>query len=390
MLFMRLKPIHILLLAIIIITGLLASCASDSPVLQKSGQKKSLSAEQSTANLYLGAVGDTMLGTDFPDNWLAHDDGHSLLAETTPILRAPDITFANLEGVLLDGGEPRKQCAKGKSCYLFRSPERYAQHLVNAGIDVVSLANNHARDFGESGRGITMQTLDKAGILHSGLEGDIASWQVKGLRIALIAFAPFAYAHDMLDIPKAVQHIQQLDLEHDIIIVSMHAGAEGLDASHIPFKEEKYFTENRGDMFAFSHAVIDAGADMVIGHGPHVPRAMELYKDRLIAYSLGNFATYWGISVADKKGWAPILLTEMGRDGSFVRGKIVSMVQIRPHGPLFDFDNRAAREIAQLTRADFPHTQLNITADGVISRSSQTAGQHHTSEMPEILSQHLQ
>ena len=318
--------------------------------------------------LQIGAVGDVMLGTDFPENWLADDDGATMLAQVAPVLRQPDVTFINLEATLMDGGEPRKQCPNPKTCYLFRTPERYVKYLVEAGVDVASLANNHARDFGEIGRSNTMRVLADAGIRHSGLECDVASWEVKGLRVAMIAYSPFINSHDLLDIPKAKEKVRELAMYHDIVIVSMHAGAEGFEYSHITFDRELFLGENRGDVYAFSHAVIDAGADLVIGHGPHVVRALELYKDRLIAYSLGNFATYFGISVNGKKGYAPILLVDVDAEGKFLDGRIVSNIQRRPGGPEIDYEHRVAREMAELTRADLPDTPLRIGPFGHITR----------------------
>ena len=307
-----------------------------------------------------------MLGTDYPKDVLADDDGDSLLAAVNPYLQDADITFGNLEGVLLDGGEPEKACRNPESCYLFRSPARYVQHLQKAGFSVMSLANNHARDFGEQGRTDSMQTLTSAGILHSGREGDIASWEVKGKRIALIAFAPFIGSHDFLDIERAKQQVEALSQTYDIVIVSMHAGAEGIDAMHLPFAKEFYHGEDRGDSVHFAHEVIDSGADLVVGHGPHVPRALEYYKGRMIAYSLGNFCTFWGISVDEAKGLAPILKVELDDNGHFLGGQIVSAIQVRPYGPVPDPQHSAAKLIAELTQADFPDSGLSISAEGQI------------------------
>jgi len=308
-----------------------------------------------------------MLGTDYPEDTLPDDD-ESILASVTPHLRQADVTFGNLEGVLLDGGEPAKECSKPDSCYLFRTPTRYARYLREAGFDVISLANNHARDFGEEGRDRSMQVLSAQGIRHSGRVGDIASWRVKGLRVALVAFAPFVDSNDMLDIPKAMELVATLSRRHEIVMVSIHAGAEGLDILHIPFATEYYHGENRGDVVKFAHAVIDAGADLVFGHGPHVPRAMELYKDRLIAYSLGNFSTHWGINIKDLRGLAPILVARVDGLGRFQQGQIISARQQRPAGPSIDQSHEAARLMQQLTLQDFPHTPLEISPNGRIER----------------------
>lgn len=298
------------------------------------------------------AVGDIMLGTDFPDNRLPDDDGVGYLSQVQSLLQAADVTFGNLEGALMDGGEPVKKCNDPSLCFLFRTPTRYAQYLKDAGFDVLSLANNHARDFGEEGRTSSMNALDAVGIYHSGHETDIASWVIKGYRVALIAFAPHPESHSLLDIDYATEVVRATDEEHDLVIVSFHGGAEGVDALHLTFGAEFFYEQPRGDLVLFSRSVIDAGADLVVGHGPHVVRALEVYKERLIAYSLGNFATYYGISVSGLKGIAPILTVTLNQDGVFMRGNIVSTQQIRPNGPFVDPKNQAITLMEQLSRED--------------------------------------
>ena len=115
--------------------------------------------------------------------------------------------------------------------------------------------------------------------------------------------------------------------------------------------------------------VVDAGADLVIGHGPHVVRAMEVYNDRLIAYSLGNFATYYGISVAGIKGIAPILLATLDETGRFVEGEIVSTIQIRPAGPSIDPEQRALKMMRGLSISDFGNPGLTFHEDGRLTPS---------------------
>jgi len=316
------------------------------------------------------AVGDIMLGTDYPNDHLPPENGENLLSGVLVPLRNADITFGNYEGTLLDGGEAAKQCKNPQHCYVFRTPTRFVPWLSEAGFDVLSLANNHARDFGDEGRQASMQALDAAGIRHSGMEGDIASWEVGGLRVAMIAYAPFRGAHDPLMLDLARSQIAALAASHDLLLVSMHMGAEGEDATRLPFAEEMFHGERRGDSVAFAHAVVEAGADLVLGHGPHVPRAIELYRDRLIAYSLGNFCTYYGINVRGVNGLAPILRVELAADGRFLSGEIISNRQIRPSGPQPDASHEAARLIAGLTQLDFPQTLLEISATGSISRKT--------------------
>lgn len=313
-----------------------------------------------------------MLGTNFPDDRLAPDDGIHLLNAMTPILNKADITFGNLEGVLLEGGEAAKKCKKRSSCYVFRSPPHYAKYLKAAGFDVLSLANNHARDFGEEGRTASMQALSAVKLRHTGRVGDIAQWKVKDSRVSWIAFAPFGGSHDLLDIPLAIKQVKALAARSDLVFVSIHAGAEGKDVKHVPFKTEMFYGEDRGDVVKFSHAVIDAGADLVIGHGPHVPRALELYKNRLIAYSLGNFLTYQGIRITGDNGVAPVLSVTVSPEGRFKQGQIISARQYRPQGTLLDKSQKAVKIIKQLTQHDFPETPLQISDTGLITPISRS------------------
>jgi poly-gamma-glutamate capsule biosynthesis protein CapA/YwtB (metallophosphatase superfamily) len=211
-----------------------------------------------------------------------------------------------------------------------------------------------------------MRVLDEHGILHSGREGDVASWQVKDSRVALVAFAPNPGSHSLLDVPAAAALVATLAADHDVVIVSFHGGAEGPDSLHVFEGMELFHGEERGDLIGFSHAVIDAGADLVIGHGPHVPRALEVYRDRLIAYSLGNFATALGISIEGDKGLAPILLATLTGDGRFVEGRIVSTRQRRPDGPRLDATNEAFELMRRLSGQDRGDAAPAFGDDGTI------------------------
>lgn len=320
--------------------------------------------DKSSTRITVAAVGDMMIGTDYPENHLPDDDGAGFLADVTAILSGADVAFGNLEGVLVDGGEPGKKCGNPDACYLFRSPTRYATHYKKAGFDILSLANNHARDFGEDGRTSSMDAIAANGMLHSGREGDFASFEVNGLKVAFLAYAVTRNSNMMLDYELAFASVAQCAASHDIVIVSFHGGAEGVDATHIPFAEEEYFDEPRGDVVWFARGVVDAGADLVIGHGPHVVRGIERYNNRLIAYSLGNFATYYGISVAGIKGIAPILAVTLDGEGGFVEGEIISTVQLRPAGPSIDDRQRALNLIRDLSVQDFGEPGIRFLPNG--------------------------
>lgn len=305
-----------------------------------------------------------MIGTDYPENHLPDDDGISFLADVAPVISAADIAFGNLEGVLVDGGEPGKKCSNPSACYLFRSPTRYAYHYRAAGFDVLSLANNHARDFGEEGRTSSMQAIAAAGMHHSGRVDDFAVTAANGVSVAVLAYAVTKNSNMMLDYELAFETVAHFAESYDVVVVSFHGGAEGADVTHVPFADEEYYGEPRGDVVWFARGVVDAGADLVIGHGPHVVRGMERYRNRLIAYSLGNFATYYGISVAGIKGIAPILTTTVDGHGNFIEAHIVSTVQRRPAGPSVDPDGRALNLIRGLSVEDFGEPGLSFLPDG--------------------------
>lgn len=316
----------------------------------------------------IAAVGDIMIGTDFPADRLPPENGATSFSGVSDILRNADVTFGNLEGVLQDGGEPFKVCQNPKLCYLFRTPAHYAKYFYEAGFDVMSLANNHARDFGEEGRDSSMRALAEWGISHSGRVGDIARFTSGDYTLAMIAFAPNPGSYDINDIEGAAALVRDLSVENDLVLVSFHGGAEGTDAQHVTFDNEEYYGEQRGNVVEFSRRMVDEGADLVIGHGPHVVRAVELYQNRLIAYSLGNFNTYYGISIAGIKGLAPILKVTLDESGKFLHGRIISTRQARPGGPQLDATHEAALTIRALTLSDFGTTGLVIDDEGNMSR----------------------
>ncbi len=321
---------------------------------------------RSTMRISIASVGDMMIGTDFPKNHLPDDDGAAFLANVAPYLQAADIAFGNLEGVLIDGGEPAKKCSNPNACYLFRSPTRYARHYRGAGFDVMSLANNHARDFGEEGRDSSARALLDVGITASGRRGTWSIVKTDELHVAFANFAVTKNSNMLLDYEESFAFIEALDTAFDIVVVTFHGGAEGVDATHVPFTEEEYYGEPRGDVVWFARGAVDHGADLVIGHGPHVVRGIERYKERLIAYSLGNFATYYGISVAGIKGIAPILNTTLDGEGRFVEGSVVSTIQLRPAGPSIDPEDRALKLMRGLSIDDFGNPGVAFLPDGTL------------------------
>ena len=322
------------------------------------------------AKVRLRAVGDLMIGSAFPEGVLPPDDGVGTFDDVGPWLRDADLTFGNLEGPLCDEGVSDK-CSPDKppgSCYAFRSPTRYGAYYKAAGFDVMSTANNHASDFGPECRATTEATLQSLGIAHSGRPGDVASLSVNGLKIALIAFHTNRNSHYVNDTDEAKALVRAMTADHDLVIVSFHGGAEGGKAQHVPVGGEQFYGEDRGDLRVFTHAVIDAGADLVIGHGPHVLRGAELYKDRLIAYSLGNFATYGRFSLGGPQGIGAVLDVTLDREGRFVSGKILPTAQVDKGRPIRDPNNAAIDLLRELSEADFPTTAVRVGPDGSLGR----------------------
>lgn len=304
--------------------------------------------------LRIKAVGDIQMGRGWPEEHAAlpENQGKPLFAQVRSTLRNADITFGNLETVLADSGESSK-CRQGASaCYAFRAPTRFTQALVDAGFDVLSIANNHTGDFGPQGRKATMAALDTAGLLHSGPVDDIASWEVKGLRIALVAFATGAGLYRLQDIDTARRVVAALDREHDLVFVSFHGGAEGRSAQHVPKATEMFYGENRGNVYAFAHAMVDTGADVVLGHGPHVLRGMEIYRGRFIAYSLGNFSAWTGFNLAGPLGKTAIVDLHIAPNGVALKAALTPIHIEQPGVPRPDPQRRAIRIIRRLSAAD--------------------------------------
>jgi hypothetical protein len=320
-------------------------------------------------------VGDIMLGTNYPSEaYLPPNDGKGLLSPVKEILSSADITFANLEGTFLTGKGPVKEFDNPTASFAFKSPDHYAGYLKEAGIDIVSIANNHIADFGVTGKRSTVMNLDRAGIRFAGLlEYPTSSFTQDGIRYGFCAFAPNASTLKLNDYAAASRIIRDLESRADIVIVSFHAGAEGSEYRNVTRSTERYLDENRGNPYEFARMAIDAGADIVFGHGPHVTRAIDLYKNRFIAYSLGNFCTYGRMNISGHKGVAPVVKVSVNQRGEFREAEIVSIRQNGLGGPVLDDAKEALREIRELTLADFPESPLEISLDGKVLPKAQPA-----------------
>ncbi len=315
-------------------------------------------------------VGDIMLGSHFPSKKYLppKNDCSPLLEQVNHILSNADVTFGNLEGCFLNEGKVAKNCQDTTKCYAFKMPEKYVDCLVSSGFDVLSLANNHMGDFGDAGRRRTVALLDSVGIYYGGLLTHPTSiFERNGLKIGFCAFAPNKGTCNINDIPAAKRIVAELKEQSDIVIVSFHGGAEGAQHRHVTRTTEFFYGEDRGNVYEFARHVIDAGADVVFGHGPHVTRAIDLYKGRFIAYSLGNFSTYGRFNLQGPNGFAPIVKVFVDKNGKFVKGQIFPIVQKGSGGAFPDPDNQVINELIRLTDIDFPESPLTITSQGLIN-----------------------
>ncbi len=321
-------------------------------------------------DITMAFVGDVMMGTTWPDSLhgshLPANEGKMLFDECKEIISGVDLACLNLEGSFLDGPGKRRPMRNPKTYFIFRMPTKYAQNLVDAGFDFAGNANNHINDFGAPGRTSTLSTLDNYGLLNAGLKGrnEIAVGKFGGHNVAITQFSHGANTLDINNLKELERVVGEMKKRGDIIVVIFHGGAEGTAYMHVPRKSEKYVGEARGNVYEFGHRAIDLGADIVVGHGPHVPRGIELYKGHLIAYSLGNFCTPYRMGIAGATGYAPLLTVRLNSDGTLKSGKIHSFIQARGKGPLADSNNSAAKLIKKLSKEDFPESRLDFSDDG--------------------------
>lgn len=317
-------------------------------------------------------VGDIMLGSNYPFEYLLPKNDANIIQNTQNILKNADITVGNLEGTLFDNGGTPKSCNNPNVCYVFRMPLRYGTYLKQAGFDYLSIANNHSNDFGEIGIKETIKNLDNLGIKYSGIK-DIAESVIlekDGKKFGFISFSPNSATVKLNDYNYAKKLISGLKSKVDIVIVMFHGGAEGANAEHITKRHEIFHGEDRGNVYEFAHFAIDNGADIIFGQGPHVTRAVELYKNKFISYSGGNFATFGKINVSGSMGIAPIFKIKISNKGDFISGEIIPVRQTyKSLGPFIDSEKLAIKKIISLNKSDFPNGNgLSINEEGKINK----------------------
>lgn len=306
-------------------------------------------------------AGDTELGNSpqVPANPTAY------MANAKSLLAA-DVVFANLEGTMSAGGTSKCHPISN-SCYAFKVPTSFAQAYKATGFTILNSANNHAFDFGTSGLASTTAALRSAGILQSGLKNQITYVRIGAVKVAVVAFAPYYNVNNFLVQATAKALIQKAKSNAQLVVVYMHAGAEGPQAAHVTRRTETFFGENRGNPYQFAHFAIDAGADVVIGSGPHVLRGMEYYKNHLIAYSLGDFINDGNFAMVSPLNLTAIVKLTMTQDGTLQSAQFISLKLVSRGQIAVDHTNAAATFVNALSRADFGSSAAIINSDGAIS-----------------------
>jgi hypothetical protein len=311
----------------------------------------------------LSATGDIIMAQ--APSGLPPNNGRGFFAGVADALAA-DVVMGNLEEPLTDDTGHRKCAPTSTGCHQFRAPPSYAAHLRDAGFDLLNLANNHGNDFGEAGHRNTQRALESYGLAHTGDPDQITTLTVKGVKVGVLGFSSYRWSNSLIDLAAAREVVERAAAQVDLVVVQVHMGAEGSGATRVRPGTEMFLGENRGDPIAFAHTVIDAGADLVVGHGPHVMRAMEFYRGRLIAYSLGNFAGGAGTLKADGNlGLGAILKVSLHQDGSWASGSVISTThQSRGGLPRIDSGKRGLSLVRSLCRSDFPTSAPVWDANG--------------------------
>ncbi|MBA3659153.1 MAG: CapA family protein, partial [Gemmatimonadales bacterium] len=316
-------------------------------------------------------VGDINLGTSTLADGVPEDGGRSLLRGARSALAA-DLVVGNFEGVLADAGESEK-CVRARRpgrCFAFRTPVSLALRLAEAGFTHLNLANNHANDYGSFGRWSSQSALAWLGLRTYGPLGDIAIDTVRREQgttiVGLIGFTTYPHSYDLLDLARSAAVVDSIRPLVDLLIVTFHGGAEGVSAVHVAAAAESLGTEPRGDLRAWARTVINAGADVVVGHGPHVLRGIEFYNGRPIVYSLGNFLTYRGFSLTGPLGITGVLRLRFAPDRTLASAQLVPMVQEPQRGPRPDPARHAIALVRRLSGEDFGRSGARIDARGIV------------------------
>jgi poly-gamma-glutamate capsule biosynthesis protein CapA/YwtB (metallophosphatase superfamily) len=331
------------------------------------------------------AGGDVTLGTNLDTLWAKSaakqlrvrfgrsSAPDSLLAPLLPLFTDADIVLVNVEGAIGEGPAERKCGKRAQHCFAFRQPLSAAnalRHLADSAVVVGNVANNHARDAGDDGFLRSVASLTRAGVLVTG--ADTLGTPVvtrRGDTIGVIGFYTSTDSPDARDLAAVRRHVERAVARYGTVIVTMHLGAEGTGAQRTRDSTELFLgTIDRGNPVAFANAALDAGATMVIGHGPHVLRAAEWRGDRLVLYSLGNLLTYGPFRLEEPLNRGTVACAEIDSARHVRSAWLRPTVQLAPGIVRPDSTNRAAALMDSLSALDFPVAGASVGLDDVLRR----------------------
>lgn len=239
-------------------------------------EKGTQTEEPQEISFTISAAGDCTLGTDayfdyasgFTGKYDEVQDPSYFLQNVKPVFEADDLTIVNLEGTLTE------EETRAEKQFAFKAPPEYAKILTEGDVEAVNLANNHSKDYGEKSYTDTIDAVDGEGITSFGYDRT-AVVDVKGVKVGLLG--TYELAEHMGCEEQMIQNIKSLKEQGaQVIIASFHWGIE---RQNIPDSTQ----------VSLAHSAIDNGADLVLGHHPHVLQGIEEYKGKNIVYSLGNF-----------------------------------------------------------------------------------------------------
>jgi hypothetical protein len=334
------------------------------------------------------AGGDVTLGTNLDTTWVhtararagrrvaAFPDPDSLLSPLKPLFADADVVLLNVEGAIGTGPAPRKCGPSSTACFAFRQPIAAAAALrrVNEAVPVVgNVANNHAGDAGPAGFRQTQRHLREAGVHVTG--ADTLATEVvtaDGDTVAFLGFSQWT-GPDPRNLAAVRRHVARAAERYRRVVVTMHMGAEGVRAQRTPDADERFYG-NRGNSVAFARVATEAGADLVVGHGPHVMRAVQRRGDAVIFYSLGNLMTYGPFSMAEPLNRGAVACATLDADGVVREASLIPTRQ-RPPGLVSRDDSGKAVALADsLGRLDFPRSYVPVGGDGVLALSPDGEG----------------
>jgi poly-gamma-glutamate capsule biosynthesis protein CapA/YwtB (metallophosphatase superfamily) len=237
---------------------------------------------------WIAAVGDLMMGRGIEGLFLSGPEGgRKVFGDTLPILSGADFLLGNLEGALTEGG------SRAVKSYTFRFPRATAAALKETGFDYVSLSNNHSFDFGDRGFIDSLKAVKAAGLGCSGAGMNLSAAvlpfraALKGQELSLTAFGAYRLELPRASVAASASRPGILLKEEGLAAIRASAGT-AFDIAVAHAGTEYADAPDRG-IRGLYHACVDSGADLVLGSHPHVLQGIEVYRGRLIVYSLGNF-----------------------------------------------------------------------------------------------------